>query len=1112
MADHEVGGLYPIDLASDVDDDEDSGKAIWDDLASEIGGGAATVDTPATEGVAVADLVTGAAKGEDVSYERTSTLDEKVPIEVADMHFSQDIQSKAEIQPACGTLKEQPSKAVYGSCISGQMFGLQDSQYILAKPSSSERFYNHNSDAIGSNHLKLHRQISADGNAESRSELNKDAIGVLSGEKSPLAKSGKQIEQLMVNDLSAHPYNPVCPFSQGVSYYSSSSQHIVSSSGEVKYIRNSGQEMQIACDIVEEPSHIALYGSKNPYELTGLGVNISSISSTSSGMNLSTNSAKENNEYNQLKLQKQIDGYQRFEIGSGLNMDDADGDLTATGVPQKVQDGKNMPYQPVFTVLHGTSYSLSSLHLNKLNQLLEHPEYHSRLHCIQPSPQPIIKDVSTSMTLYVKEPCSQENFYLADNFPSLQGFDNVADNNPRMSVPHNTVVSARNARNQSPTMSGMVHADVLEIYYSLDQQTSANNIQIQYALQAARQPSQPFLHANVAETNSPFGHQFADNLLLRLQHNHQTYPYMGATTAAYGLDLLMELFKPSSSHITSNDVISGALPKINLQGGTMIGKDDLKHKNLHGQIGFHENVASHYFGMNPELPRISSFLHQKCSEFLQLNSDAMRCLTRVEKQVEQSTIIGPPFPSVIVPSPLSGNHLSSMSRGYCLGYKDPNNQGIGFSPMYEPSGFNTNYTLPLRMEAHAMESYDIDALSKATRQSCQRKQYRHLERHHKKIVASEAQALHSNVDTPIRMNKAKEFNEIVRDHEACFLSFYHPTPIPSHVLNMLHWCFGIDMERKMPLPRGIQHNAMVHQGLSSLIAAETLLSIHMHARLFPMCGSRFIQQKLQNATPEEKFMVFEEIMPDAIELVMDIYGNYVLQKWGSNQSPSVWCFNKNLGEDVRLIGDTDFLDIFEMYATEASFHLLVAVLEESMDVASAVELGDLDQKIQITTELNNDIMKCIHDQNANHVVQKCIEHAPPQFIQFFLEDMYGHVVELSVHPYGCCVVHHGKALVRSLIINIFIGKIVTMSKQKYASNVIEKSLVFGSYDETQKIINEVLTTADLVLVSDQYANYVVQKVIVTCDEWQRKIPEDAPQAAPQLHLCKACRCTDREAH
>uniref|UniRef100_A0A0E0L148 Uncharacterized protein n=1 Tax=Oryza punctata TaxID=4537 RepID=A0A0E0L148_ORYPU len=182
-------------------------------------------------------------------------------------------------------------------------------------------------DATGSNHLKLYRRISADGNTESWSKLNKDAIGVLSCERSPLAKLGKQVEQRMVNDLSAHPYNPVCPLSQGASSYHSSSQHIVSSSGEVKYIRNSGQETQIACEIAKEPIHIALYGSKNPYELTRLGnprdksiapssfegVNISSISSSSSGMNLSTNSAKENNEYSQLKLQKQINGYQRFE-------------------------------------------------------------------------------------------------------------------------------------------------------------------------------------------------------------------------------------------------------------------------------------------------------------------------------------------------------------------------------------------------------------------------------------------------------------------------------------------------------------------------------------------------------------------------------------------------------------------------------------------------------------------------------------------------------------------------------------------------------------------------------------------------------------------------------
>ena len=43
-------------------------------------------------------------------------------------------------------------------------------------------------------------------------------------------------------------------------------------------------------------------------------------------------------------------------------------------------------------------------------------------------------------------------------------------------------------------------------------------------------------------------------------------------------------------------------------------------------------------------------------------------------------------------------------------------------------------------------------------------------------------------------------------------------------------------------------------------------------------GSRFIQQKLETATIEEKNMVFEEIMPQALSLMTDVFGNYVIQK------------------------------------------------------------------------------------------------------------------------------------------------------------------------------------------------------------------------------------------
>lgn len=41
-------------------------------------------------------------------------------------------------------------------------------------------------------------------------------------------------------------------------------------------------------------------------------------------------------------------------------------------------------------------------------------------------------------------------------------------------------------------------------------------------------------------------------------------------------------------------------------------------------------------------------------------------------------------------------------------------------------------------------------------------------------------------------------------------------------------------------------------------------------------GSRFIQQKLETATSEEKQIVFDEIIPDnALQLIQDVFGNYV---------------------------------------------------------------------------------------------------------------------------------------------------------------------------------------------------------------------------------------------
>lgn len=43
-------------------------------------------------------------------------------------------------------------------------------------------------------------------------------------------------------------------------------------------------------------------------------------------------------------------------------------------------------------------------------------------------------------------------------------------------------------------------------------------------------------------------------------------------------------------------------------------------------------------------------------------------------------------------------------------------------------------------------------------------------------------------------------------------------------------------------------------------------------------GSRFIQQKLENCSIQDKASVFKEILPHASSLMTDVFGNYVIQK------------------------------------------------------------------------------------------------------------------------------------------------------------------------------------------------------------------------------------------
>ncbi|WCJ19265.1 pumilio 4 [Euphorbia peplus] len=273
-------------------------------------------------------------------------------------------------------------------------------------------------------------------------------------------------------------------------------------------------------------------------------------------------------------------------------------------------------------------------------------------------------------------------------------------------------------------------------------------------------------------------------------------------------------------------------------------------------------------------------------------------------------------------------------------------------------------------------------------------------------------------------------------------------------------------------------------------------------------GSRFIQQKLETSTVEEKNKIFPEIIPHARTLMTDVFGNYVIQKFFEHGSES---HRAELAS--QLAGHVLPLSL-QMYGCRV--------------IQKALEVVDADQQTKMVAELDGSVMKCVRDQNGNHVIQKCIECIPEHRIQFIISSFYGQVVTLSTHPYGCRVIQrvlehsdnvntqkiiideimqsvcvlaqdqygnyviqhvleHGKLHERSAIINKLAGQIVKMSQQKFASNVVEKCLSFGGPKERQILVNEMLGSTDeneplQVMMKDPFGNYVVQKVLETCDD------------------------------
>ncbi|KAH7632086.1 armadillo-type protein [Sordaria sp. MPI-SDFR-AT-0083] len=280
-------------------------------------------------------------------------------------------------------------------------------------------------------------------------------------------------------------------------------------------------------------------------------------------------------------------------------------------------------------------------------------------------------------------------------------------------------------------------------------------------------------------------------------------------------------------------------------------------------------------------------------------------------------------------------------------------------------------------------------------------------------------------------------------------------------------------------------------------------------------GSRFIQEKLQSASSEEKTFVFQELYDELIPLMTDVYGNYVVQKFFEHGT-------QEQKTKMALVIKDNMLRLSEnKYGCR--------VVQKALDNIFS------NYKVELVSELRGHIDKLNKSQEGNHVIQMIIKLLPRENIGFIYDSFRGpgKVMELALNQYACRVIQRtlehgneedrlylvselhkgahtlitdaygnyvaqhiieaGKSEDRARMIATVMSQAVALSTHKHASNVVEKCIKYGTPEDVRRIRDMFFNPQDGVggysseqqspdsflryLMLDHFANYVIHKLV-----------------------------------
>lgn len=270
-------------------------------------------------------------------------------------------------------------------------------------------------------------------------------------------------------------------------------------------------------------------------------------------------------------------------------------------------------------------------------------------------------------------------------------------------------------------------------------------------------------------------------------------------------------------------------------------------------------------------------------------------------------------------------------------------------------------------------------------------------------------------------------------------------------------------------------------------------------------GSRFLQGKLDEASPEERQEAFavicaDDASPDAVSLAKDVSGNFVVQK----------LFDIGTQEQKKKLAERLQPEVASLSKDNYGCRV----------VQKAIGAVSKDLQVMLASSLQSNVTECITNMHGNHVVQKCIEQMPPDSVSFIIHAVQADTAALASHIYGCRVIQRllehcasgqltemldrilsnievlsknqfGNYVDKERIIDVVKAKILDFAMDKHSSNVVEKCFEASTIGEHAKelegkraqLVDAVLGQPGDVnsplceMMTHRYGNYVVQRLM-----------------------------------